>query len=109
MNYARTANKRPDKADHEVDGVVRRQNAEITHARPKGIQRSQRLALLQIIFVGEHAPLGTAAGPGRIDDAGHVLALARDEHGVTLASKIFPAMSTRKIGPRRGLRDQDGL
>src|SRR5271166_4350549 len=54
-NSSNFAHKRPDEPDHEINGVVGGQNAQITHARPEGIQGRQRHALLQVIFMGEHA------------------------------------------------------
>ena len=109
MHDTRAANKRPDKADHEIDGMVGGQNAQIANARPEGIQRDQRLALFQIILMSEHASLGTSAGARRIDDAGHILTLARNKYGIALAAKIFPAERSRKFRPRRRFGDQNSL
>ena len=109
MHHARAADERPDKADHEIDGVIRGQNTQVAHARPEGIQRDQRLALLQIIFMGEHASLGTPAGPGRIDDAGHVLRCARHKYRLTFAAKFLPAKRAREVRSRRRFRHQNGL
>ena len=109
MHDAGSANKRTDKTNHEINGVVGRQNAEVAHTRPEGVPRDQCLALLQVIFVGKHTSLGPAASPRGIDDAGHILTLPRHKHGITLAAKIFPALRPCKISTRRRLGHQHGL
>ena len=75
------AGERADKADHKIDRVVRGQNAEVSHARPKRIERGERDALFQIIFVGEHAALRAATSAGGIDDARASVAFARTKIG----------------------------
>src|SRR5437763_10704285 len=84
--------KRPEKPHHEIDSVVRRQNAEVANARPKRIERSQRDALLQVILVRHHAALGAAAGSGGVHDASSIAAVARNERGLALAAKFFPTL-----------------
>ena len=62
MHYRRAANERAEEANHEIDSVIRRQDAEVAHARRKRIKRGERDALLEIIFVRHHAAFGAAAG-----------------------------------------------
>ena len=62
MHYRRTANEGAEETNHEIDRVIRRQDAEVAHTRRKRIERSERDALLEIIFVRHHAAFGTAAG-----------------------------------------------
>ena len=42
-----SASERPEKADHEVNRVIRRKDAEVTDAGPEGIERSEGDALLE--------------------------------------------------------------
>src|SRR5258708_39244045 len=102
------ASKRPEKSDHEIDGMIRRQNTEVAHARPEWINRGERDALLQIIFVRHHAPLWAAARSGRVHNAGRVLAFARDEHRFARSTKFFPALRAGEIGVCRRFGDQHG-
>src|SRR5712692_6289482 len=51
MHDRRSARERPEKTDHEIDGMVGRQNTEVTHSRPERINRGECDALLQIILV----------------------------------------------------------
>ena len=98
MHDAGPANERPDEAHHEIDGVIGRQNAQISNSRPKRIPGSQRLALFEIIFVRENATLRAAAGARGIDDAGGVFTLACDTNvGLALAPEIFPAERAGEI------------
>src|SRR5215472_224118 len=97
MYDGRATGKRPEKSHHKVDGVVRGQNTEIANSRPKRIERSQRDALLQVIFVGHHAALGAAAGSGRIHDAGGFLTLARNQSWLSLATKFLPTLRACQI------------
>src|SRR5271157_586798 len=62
MHYGRPANERPEETNHEVDGVIRRQDAEVAHAWRKRIKGGESDALLEIILVRHHAAFGTAAG-----------------------------------------------
>src|SRR5262245_13018337 len=50
-------NKRSDKPNHEIDGVICRQNAQITHACPEWEPGHERLALLEIVAMRQHASL----------------------------------------------------
>src|SRR5258707_11931479 len=109
MHDAGAAGERAEKADHKIDGVVGGENAEVTHAWPKWIDRSERYTLLEVIFVGHHAAFGAAAGSGRIDDGRDVLAFAGYEGGREAASKFFPALGASEFGVARGVGDQDGL
>src|SRR4029077_4004184 len=109
MHDAGAAGEGTEKADHKIDGVVGGENAEVTHAWPKGIERSERYTLLEIIFVGYHAAFGGAAGAGRIDDGGDVLAFAGHQGGRGAAAKFFPALGASEIGVGRRLGDEHGL
>src|SRR5260370_40914064 len=101
MHDASAAGERAEKADHKIDSVVGGENAEVTHARPKWIERRERYTLLEIIFVGHHAAFGAAAGSGRIDDGRDILAFAGHEGGRGAASKFFPAVGASAIDLRR--------
>src|SRR5712671_7044963 len=109
MHDAGAAGERAEKANHKIDGVVGGENAEVTHAWPKWIERSERYTLLEIILVGHHAAFGAAAGSGRIDDGRDVLAFAGHQGGRDAASKFFPALGASEIGVGRRFADQDGL
>src|ERR1700687_5139571 len=109
MYDAGAAGERAKKADHKIDGVVGGEHAEVTHAWPKWIERSERYTLLEIIFVGHHAAFGAAAGSGRIDDGRAVLAFAAHEGGRDAAAKFFPALGASEIGVGRRFGDEDGL
>ena len=98
MDDARSAGERADKADHEIDGVIRGKNAEISNAGPEWIERGECDALFEIIFVRHHTALWTAACTGRVDDAGDVFSFARDEHGFGGVSKFFPALRAGEFG-----------
>ena len=100
MHDARATHKRPDEAHHEINRVIGRKNAQVAHARPEWIQRSQRLALLQIIFMGHHAALGPPAGPRGINDAGHILALAVEQTPGHPSAENLPS-GTRPPSPHR--------
>ena len=109
MNNARTAHKRPDEADHKIDRVVGGQDAQIAYTGPERIPRSQRLALLEIIGVGENTALGAASGPGGIDDAGSVFAAARNKDRIAFAAEFFPPKSATQVGGGGRFRDQNDL
>ena len=79
MHDGGAAGEGANETDHEINRVIRGENAEIAHAGPKGIERRERNALLEIIFVRQDAAFRASAGAGRIDDAGRVFALARGE------------------------------
>src|SRR6266853_1847115 len=108
MHDAGAAGERAEKTDHKIDGVVSGENAEVTHAWPKWIERSERYTLLEIIFVGHHAAFGAAAGSGRIDDGRDVLAFAGHEGGRDASAKFFPALGASEIGVGRRFADEDG-
>ena len=95
-----------DEANHEIDCVIRRENAEVTDAGPERIERRERDALLEIIVVGEDAAFGASAGAGGIDDAGGVVALARHECWLACCAKIFPALRAGEIGAGWSFGDQ---
>jgi len=104
-----SANERPEEAHHEVNGVIRRQDAEVTNARRKRIDRSERNALFEVILVRQQAAFGTAAGAGRIDDASHVLACARNEGWFAAPLELFPSLGASEIGARGRFGHQDSL
>src|SRR5689334_25189386 len=54
MHDGGATGERPEESHHEIDGVVCRQDAEVTHSGPKRIQRCQSDALLQVILVRHH-------------------------------------------------------
>src|SRR5262249_17828109 len=88
-----TASERTEKGHQELNCVVGGEDAEITNARPEGIERSERDALFQVIFVRHHAALGAAAGAGGIDNASEVLAFAQDERRLSFpVCKFFPTV-----------------
>src|SRR5258707_384842 len=107
MHYGGSTDEGAEKADHEVDGVIRGQNAEIAHARCEGIDGSERDALLEIVFVGHHAAFGAAAGAGGVDDGGDIAALTSDEGGFAGGAEVFPAVRAGQIGVWRSLCDED--
>src|SRR6267143_1607398 len=86
------ARKRSEKTNHEIDGMVCWKDTEVAHARPERINRCERDALLQIVFVRHHAALGAAACPGGVDNARRVLAFARDEDRLARSAKLFPPL-----------------
>ncbi len=107
MDDGSAADERAEEADHEVDRVIGGKDAEIAHAGSKGVDRSERDALLEIIFVGHHAAFGAAAGAGGVDDGGEVTALARNECGFAAAAEFFPAFCFGKIVVWRGFGNED--
>src|SRR5581483_10857600 len=66
----------------------------------------QRHALLEVVLMGEDAPFGPASGAGRVYDAGHVLAVARNELGLRLTPECFPTEGAGKVRVWRSLGDQ---
>src|SRR3954465_12758350 len=108
MHNRGPANEGAKKADHEIDGVIRRKNAQVMKAGLEGIQRSERHALLEIIFVGHDASLGAPAGSGGVDDGGGITACPRHERGGRVGTKIFPPQSSGEIGVWRSLSHQYG-
>src|SRR5215470_2188077 len=110
MDDRGSTSERTEEADHEVDRVVGGKNAEVAHARPKRVQRSEGDALLEIIFVRHHTALRAPAGPRGVDDAGEIFALAGDQYRRSIfVSECFPTLRSRKIGVWRSLGDQNGL
>ena len=80
MNDARSANKWPDKSDHEINGVIGGQDAQVADSWRKWIPGNQRFALLQIIFVSKNASLGVPTRPGGVNNACRILALSRHKN-----------------------------
>src|ERR1700741_5215789 len=109
MDDACAASERTEEADHEIDGMVRRENAEVTHTGPEGIERRERNALLKIVFVRHHATLRAPAGSGGIDDAGDVFSFARHENRFGLAAEFFPPLRSGEIGVGGRFGDNDEL
>src|SRR5215472_5022073 len=101
MHDSRATGKRSEKSHHEIDGVVCWQDAEVTHPRPKRIERSQSDALLQIIFMRHQAALGAAARSGGIYDAGGVTAFAWDKCRFALAAEFLPTLRPCQVGVGR--------
>src|SRR5260370_28621696 len=106
MNDSCAARKRSEKTHHEINGMVRWQDTEVAHARPEWINRGERDALLQIIFVRHHAALGAAACPGGVDNARRVLAFARDEYRLRFPPQNFPPPRAGEVGSFRCFRPQ---
>ncbi|SRR6266404_2587933 len=109
MDDACATGKRAKEPNHKIDGMVRRENAEVTHTGPEGIERRERNALLEIIFVRHHAALWAATGSGGVDDAGDVFSFARHENRFNLATEFFPPLRSGEISVRWGLGDKDQL
>src|SRR5947207_179958 len=114
VNDAGSTGKWTEKADHEIDGVIRWQNAEIADAGPEWIERSESDTLFEIIFVGHHAAFGAAAGAGGVDDGGEVFAFAGNElrsgAGIgTFFELGFPAVSASEIGVGRSFGNENGF
>ena len=105
MHHSSTARKRHDEAAHEVDGVIGWNNTEVACARPKRPQRKNRGALLEIIFVRQHAAFRTAPGSGGVYDASGVLPFSRPKFGRPFAAKLLPSLRAREICARGSLRD----
>src|SRR5712664_2006048 len=107
MNDGSATDKGAEEADHEVDGVIGRKDAEVAETWSEGIDRSEGDALLEIVFVGHHAAFGAAAGAGGVDDGGDVAALAWDEGGFASSAKFFPALRAGEIGVWRGFGNEE--
>src|SRR4051794_24931358 len=103
------ANEGAEKADHEIDGVIRRKNAQVAKAGLEGIQRSKRHALLEIIFVGHDAAFGAPTSSGGVDDRGGINARPRHEHRGRLGAKILPWQGSGEIGIWRSLSHQHSV
>src|SRR5580693_7843330 len=98
MHHRCPTNERSKETDHEIDGVIRRQNAQVTHARRKRINGCECDALLEVILVRHHAAFGAAAGARRIYDACHIFARALNEDWLAAASELLPALRASEIG-----------
>src|SRR5260370_40772502 len=109
MNDRGPTGERSEKTDHESDGGIRGQYAEVAHARPEGIERSERDALLQIVFVRYHAAFWASASPREVDNAGRIPPAARNENRFPCASKLFPASRATKNSGCRRLGDRNLL
>src|ERR1700746_1390157 len=99
MNHRRPAGKRPDKSHHEINRVIRRQDAEVSHAGPKWIKRRERHALLQIIIVRQHAALRPPSRPVRIHKASRVFARSRNESRCPISATVFKSLRPEKLSP----------
>ena len=102
MNHARAAGERTEKTNHEIDGVICRKNAEVADTGPERINRSERDALFEIIFVHHHAAFGAAASARGIDDCGQVFAFAGNESRFRIAAHRliemgFPSLGTGEV------------
>src|SRR5581483_2903566 len=106
MDDAGAADEGPEEAHHEVNGVIRGKNAQITHARPEGINRRERDALFEIVLVRHHAALRPAARAGGIDNWGESAAAARDEKRLGRRTELFPTKRAAEFD-WWSFRDQD--
>ena len=109
MHHARSAHKRSDESHHEIDRVIRGQNTQVPHSRPEWIPRRQRPALLQIIFVREHAAFRASARSRRIHDAGHIVPLAHDEIRRAFALEVLPPERACQFRAQRGFGHENEL
>src|SRR5262249_50247906 len=101
VHDACSTDERPDEAYHEVDGMVRGQNAQVAHARPERVKSRQRDALLEIVFVCEHASFRLASGAGGIHNAGWMLSVPWHEARLAFALEILPGVRGGEIFFRR--------
>src|SRR5438132_2721820 len=103
MDDRRAANERPEKSHHEIDRMIRQQNAEVAISGRKGIQRGERDALLEIVVVRHHTALRPAAGAGRVDDRRDIAPCARRKNWLLrLRLRIFPTLRAVEIRLRWG-------
>src|SRR5262249_541951 len=110
MDDASPASERPEEANHEVNRVIGRKDAEITDPGPEGIKRRKGDALLEIVFVGHHAAFGAATCPGGVDDAGEVFALARSEAGRRFfGAEFLPTVSAGEVGGGGSFGEENAL
>src|SRR5205823_10007558 len=93
MHHTCAAYKWPNESDHEINGVVCGKNAQVTHSRPERIPRRQRFALLEIIFVGQHAAFWPAPRAGGIHDASGILSFTGDQTRIAFAAEFFPTIA----------------
>ena len=96
MHDGTAAGERHDEAAHEVDGVIRGNDAEIARARPKRKNRGDGHALLEIILVREDAAFGTASCAGGINDAGGIFALRAAQTSARANRGIPPSVLRRR-------------
>src|SRR6266699_716610 len=97
MNHARAADERSDKANHEINRMIRGQNTEVADPRPEWIPGRERLALFEIFFVRQDTALRLTARPRGIHNASSVFTTTRDEVWITLATKFFPPISSPEL------------
>src|ERR1700692_1261453 len=98
MHYPGSANERPKKSHHKIDGVICGQDTQVAHSRSEGVERSERHALLQIIFMRHHAAFWPAAGSRRIHNRRGVAARAWPKlRFAGLGAWYFPAHATKQI------------
>jgi hypothetical protein len=107
VNHTSPADEGADKPHHKIDRMIGGQNAEIPNPRPKWIPGGQCNALLQIVFMSEHAPLGPPARARGVNDASNILALAPNKFRIALPPKLLPAKRAAKIGTGWSLSDQN--
>src|SRR5580700_8143931 len=109
MHDGCSANEGPEEAHHEVNGVIRRQDAEVTNARRKRINGGERNALFEVVLVRHQAAFGTAASAGRIDDRRQVLSCARYEGWFSAPRELFPSRGASELGALGRLGHQDSF
>src|SRR5215813_2647617 len=105
MYDRRAAHERADEPDHEIYRMVGWQDAQVAHARPEGVERRERDALFQIVFVRQHAAFRTASGARRIDDAGPVRSFAWNEVRFAFDFRVFPSNRATQVDFLRGAGD----
>ena len=105
VNDGGTTNKGSDEAHHEVDGMVRWQDAEILHCRPERVPRHQRLTLFKVIVMRQHATLGATGGARRIHNTSDVVTLSGNESRFGGVSALLPATCPAKVSTLGGLGD----
>src|SRR5579862_7577424 len=108
MYHCAAAGEGHDKAAHEIDGMIRGNDAEITRAGPKRKNRSHRHALLEIILVREDAAFGATSRTGGINDARGIFALPLREHGLARIVEFLPAFCSTEIGTRERFANDYG-
>src|SRR5256885_16231646 len=109
MNNGGAADERAEETDHEVDGMIGGENAEVTKTWSERVQRGEGDALLKIVFVGHHTAFGAAAGAGGVDDGGQVCALTRNEGWFATVAEFFPSVRAGQIGICRNFGHKDCL
>src|SRR4029077_5022219 len=107
MNHLRSARERPDKSNHEVNRVIRRQNAEVSYAGPKWKERGESHALLEIIFVCQNAAFRPPSCPRGINNASRVFASSLNEARRASSAKILPPFRSVKFSAFRCFRRED--